>query len=165
MEKTSRRAFVGGAVVAGAAASAGATPDVAGAAATATRRLTVEVAIKAFDSIRQPVPPEKFPTGPYATNGDIYPNGTLGKDGSVPAGAKSVGTYRCFGWIYDGATGHNMTQQTFAFNKGGEIDLIGREPGPAAIGGGTGNYRNSRGSARIDEISDTAIRATFRIIG
>jgi hypothetical protein len=115
------------------------------------KKLTVEVAVTAFDSVRPPVPPAPNPTGPYFAAGDIYPKGGLKPDGTPKAGAKKLGTYRCHGWMYDAQSGANLSSQTLIFKDRGTITLIGGEPGPAAIAGGTQSYRNSRGQGTVTE--------------
>jgi hypothetical protein len=159
MEKhsiTRRRLLVtgGSGAVAGAWLGQGAAAEAAS-TKTGGKRLTVEVALTAFDSVRPAIPPTASPTGPYYAAGDIYSGGTLKPDGTPMAGAKKIGVYRCHGWLYDAATGANLAAQTLKL-KGGDLTLIGYEPEVAAIAGGTGKYKTARGQGTVKETEHPA---------
>jgi hypothetical protein len=137
---------------------------VAGApAASKARTLTVEVPpdFSTFDAVRSPAPGEPFPTGPFYIEGNIYAEGTLRSDGTAPPGAHSIGTFRCWGWIFDGNTFGAAVNQRYELAQGA-ISTQGVE-GTAVrdVTGGSGAYRAARGEGRVLAINPQ--NASFRI--
>lgn len=129
--------------------------------------LTVEVRadFDTFDALREPAEGDVFPTGPFYVQGPLYPNGTLDEGGVAPEGAESIGTYRCWGWQYDGSaeTGNASVNQSFELDNIGEIHVQGRDFNNKAVTGGTEGFRDASGELIFDMINIDLIsfRATF----
>jgi hypothetical protein len=132
-------------------------------AASKARTLTLEVApdFATFDAVRPPAAGEPFPTGPFYIEGKIYVEGTLRADGTVPSGAHSIGTFRCWGWIFDGNAFGAAVNQRYELAQGA-ISTQGVE-GTAVrdITGGSGAYRAARGEGEVLAINPQ--NASFRI--
>ncbi|MGH3040297.1 MAG: hypothetical protein ACRDNG_00890 [Gaiellaceae bacterium] len=136
---------------------------VAGApAASKARTLTLEVTpdFSTFGAVKSPAPGEPFPTGPFYIEGKIYAQGTLRADGTVP-GARSIGTFRCWGWIFDGSNFGAAVNQRYELAQG-SISTQGVE-GTAVrdVTGGSGVYRAARGEGQVLAINPQ--NASFRI--
>jgi hypothetical protein len=107
-----------------------------------------------------------IPDGTLYLSGKIFPEGTLGADGNLPAGATSVGEWFSHGFVQAGyfastdvyrfANGQIVTSQT------GRLDASSRT---AAITGGTKDFKGASGEARLvlitPDIQHLAFRVTF----
>jgi hypothetical protein len=125
------------------------------AAATEGGTLTLDVApdLSTFDAVRSPAPGEPFPTGPFYIQGKIYAEGTLRADGTAPPGARSIGTFRCWGWIFDGTTFGAAVNQRYELAHG-SISTQGVEGTPVRnIIGGSGAYMRARGEGDVRVIN------------
>jgi hypothetical protein len=132
-------------------------------AAAKARTLTLEVTpdFSTFSAVRSPAPGEPFPTGPFYIEGKIYAEGTLLADGTAPPGANSIGTFRCWGWIFDGNTFGAAVNQRYELEQG-SISTQGVE-GTAVrdVTGGSGAYAAARGEGQVQAINPQ--NASFRI--
>jgi hypothetical protein len=108
-------------------------------------------------------------SGPFYRQGKIYENRTLNADGTVPATAEQVGTWRSWGHIVDSSTAVvNQSLQLDAFN--GVIELQG-PLGPVTLAiegglglsvvGGLGTFRGASGQASIEQIGSGE---SFRVV-
>jgi hypothetical protein len=109
-------------------------------------------------------------SGPFYRQGKIYENRTLNADGTVPATAEQVGTWRSWGHIVDSTTAVvDQSLQLDAFN--GVIELQG-PLGPVTLAieggfglsvvGGLGTYKGASGQAHIQPIgSGESFRVTL----
>ena len=80
----------------------------------------------------------------------------------APEGAEPIGTFRCWGWRYDGsAEGDSVVQQIYELDGLGEIHLQGRDFQSKAIIGGMGIFRHASGEALRRTINPA--NATFHI--
>jgi hypothetical protein len=158
----------------GAAALASAVVGSGVAAAQADRpmqspwALTLDVSIdeQSMDAVRQPAGGAMTPTGPGFASGRIYTGGTLGGDGTVPASALYIGTFRAVGWIFNAERVHNggmLTIASFDMRGRGELVASGVLDDRVAVTAGTGDYRNAQGQAEVDFLSDNAFRVWFDI--
>ncbi len=130
--------------------------------------LTVDVAPDkaTFDAIREPAGDAPMPTGPFYIQGPIFPKGTLNSDGSIPEGATPIGTFHCWGWIYDGEAGKGAVSQIFAIDGRGEVNVQGLEIFDLnrAVTGGTGEFIGARGVAHYEYLNlpdSFSFRVTF----
>ena len=133
------------------------------AAETKAGTLTLDVApdLSTFDAVRSPAPGTPFPTGPFYIEGKIYAEGTLRADGTAPPGAHSIGTFRCWGWIFDGATFGAAVNQRYELAEG-SISTQGVEGTPVRnVTGGSGAYTRARGEGVVQVINPQ--NASFRI--
>ena len=169
-QSVNRRRFLGMTAGSGAAALAGAVfaQTLTAETAKAHSWLTLDIApdLGTFDAIREPLEGDAFPLGPFYINGAIYPEGGLDEDGTPVEGAQSIGTFRCWGWIYDGSaeTGESAVQQSFELIDVGEIQVqAGKDLGNKAITGGAGAFRGRSGEMiRTDINKDNfTFRASF----
>jgi hypothetical protein len=130
--------------------------------------LVLEVAtdLSTFDAVRTPAGGDPFPTGPFYVQGPIFPEGTLDADGD-PGGATSIGTFRCWGWIFDGSTALGAVSQAYEIDGRGRIQVQGLEDGTRAVTGGTGQFRNVRGEGSFEGINpeNFSFRASFALQG
>jgi len=152
LERVSRRRLLaasGGAVLASGLIAQGASAQ-----ADKPRRspwdLAFDVAIDPAPGAVAGTPP---PAGAYYSSGVIYAAGTLGGDGSVPSGARPIGTQRGWGWRFDpsrpGPAGQVATASLEIAGRG-QIVLGGATiGGRRAILGGTGEFRGANGQADI----------------
>jgi hypothetical protein len=143
---------------------------VAGAPAAATEahtlRLDVAPDLATFDALRSPAPGEPFPTGPFYIEGKIYAEGTLRADGTAPPSAHSVGTFRCWGWIFDGTTFGAAVNQRYELAEG-SISTQGVEGTPERnVTGGSGAYKRARGEGEVQVINpkNFSFRITFEAL-
>lgn len=171
MQNVSRRRLLGLGASGGSAALAavvigkGLKP---GAAEAHGGHLTVEVVpdLSSFDTIRGVAPGDAVPTGSFYVEGSIYPNGTLDASGD-PGGASPIGTFRCWGWIFDGSTGLGAVSQAYELDGRGDIQVQGLEDDTRAVVGGTGDFRNVRGEGSFQTINpaNLTFRAFFSLLG
>lgn len=133
--------------------------------------LTVDVVVDlgALDPVRQSAAGAAGPTGPFWVTGAIYPDRTLGVDGSLPEGAQRIGTYTCWGWIWDPArpgflpgAGVGATQ-SFHLTGHGELVASGVEDHRFPITGGTGRFRGANGQADAVLLAPGRVRVIFDI--
>jgi hypothetical protein len=125
--------------------------------------LTLDVVpdLSTSDAVRSPAPGEPYPTGPFYIEGKIYPIGTLRADGPAPPGAHSIGTFRCWGWIFDGTTFGAAVNQRYELAEG-SISTQGVEGTPLRnVTGGSGAYKRARGEGTVQLINPQ--NASFRI--
>lgn len=132
-------------------------------------KLTLEVApnLSSFDAVRSAAPGKKFPTGPFYIEGTIYPGGSLNVPAGTPKpGAQAIGTFRCWGWIFNPDTGAAVVAQAFELAKG-EIQVQGLEDDRRPVTGGSGKYRNVRGEGKVQVINadNLAFRIGFKLLG
>jgi hypothetical protein len=137
-------------------------------AATKGSTLTLDVApdLSTFDAVRPPAPGELFPTGPFYIEGKIYAKGTLRTDGTAPPGAHSIGTFRCWGWIFDGKTFGAAVDQRYELAPG-SISTQGVEGTPVRnVTGGSGAYKKARGEGHVRVINpqNFSFRITFEAL-
>src|SRR5438067_9401453 len=52
------------------------------------------------DALRQAPQPTQAPTGPAYFTGALWEDGGVGPDGTPTSGAKQVGAYRAFAWVF-----------------------------------------------------------------
>lgn len=129
--------------------------------------LTIEVApdLSTFDTVRDVAEGDVVPTGPFYIQGPIFPEGTLDAEGD-PGGATPIGTFRCWGWQFDGSEFPpvGVVSQTYEIDDRGEIQVQGLEDGSRAVTGGTGEFGNVRGEGNFEFINpdNLSFRATFR---
>jgi hypothetical protein len=167
MENVNRRRFLGlmgggtaalvGAVVVGRPNSIARAQDAA---------LAVEVAITVLDTVREPVGGDSFPTGPFYVQGALYEMGALDAEGVAPDGAASIGTFRCWGWIFDGQSFGAVVSQAYELDGRGIIYTHGREGLPnRAITGGLDAFESARGTVVAEFINPAnfSFRASFNI--
>ncbi len=130
-------------------------------------KLDVAPDLSTFDAVREAEPGDATPTGPFYVAGSIYPPGTLDPDGAVPEGAAPIGTFRCWGWLFDGSAGLAVVSQAFELDGAGEIQVQGVEDDRRAVTGGTGRFRNVRGEGRFEVLNpeNLAFRAVFHLVG
>lgn len=110
--------------------------------------------------------------GPFYVEGKIYPPGTLNMDGTAPAGATSVGNFRCWGFLADSAISGGVVpivSQEFEIFGRGKIATQGLEDeSPRAVTGGTGDFRLARGQAMArffpDDPEGVSFAITFRVV-
>lgn len=159
------RAALSAVILAGVILGSGLTPGSAEA-----EKLTLEVApdLSTFDAVREVAPGHATPTGPFYITGPIFPEGTLKPDGTAPSGAKSIGTFRCWGWIFDGSKFPPLAvvSQEFKLDDRGNLQVQGREDERRAVTGGTGDFRHVRGEGRFTPLNPTknlSFRATFTL--
>jgi hypothetical protein len=138
------------------------------AAATKASTLTLDVApdVATFDAVRSPAPGAPFPTGPFYIEGKIYPKGTLRADGTAPPAAHSIGTFRCWGWIFDGKTFGAAVDQRYELANG-SISTQGVEGTPVRnVTGGSGAYNRARGQGDVQVINpqNFSFRITFQAL-
>lgn len=128
--------------------------------------LTLEVApdLSTFDTVREVAPGDVTPTGPFYIEGLIFPTGTLNPDGTVPPGATPIGTFRCWGWIFDGSTFPPVAvvSQEFKIDGQGDIQVQGLEGDRRAVTGGTGDFKNVRGEGNFELLNPT-VNLSFRV--
>lgn len=157
-----------GAGAGGALAAVLAGQAVTASPASAATKFTCEVApdLSTFDPVRTPAGADPFPTGPFYVQGSIYEDGTLNADGTVPPSAVPEGPFRCWGWIFDGATGAAVVSQSFEFAGAGDLQVQGLEDGKRAVTGGTGDFKSARGSVKVTFINPANLSfcATFSLI-
>jgi hypothetical protein len=137
-------------------------------AAPRAHTLTLEVApdLSTFDALRSPAPGEPFPTGQFYIEGPIYAAGTLRPDGQAPPGADRIGTFRCWGWIFDGKTFGAAVNQRYELAEG-SISTQGVEGTPVRnVTGGSGAYKRARGEGRVQVINplNFSFRITFEAL-
>ena len=117
----------------------------------AAKSLTVDVApnLDSFDAMREAAEGAMMPTGPFYIEGQIFDQGTLNPDGSIPEGATAIGSFYCWGWTYDGVAGKGVVSQIFAIDGRGEVHVQGLETFDLnrAITGGTAEFVGARGAA------------------
>jgi hypothetical protein len=125
------------------------------AAATKASTLKLDVApdLSTFDAVGSPAPGEPFPTGPFYIEGKIYAEGTLRADGTAPPGAQSIGSFRCWGWIFDGKTFGAAVNQRYELAQG-SISTQGVEGTLVRnVTGGSGAYKRARGVGHVRAIN------------
>lgn len=114
------------------------------------KSLTVDVAptLDTFDAMREAAEGAE-PTGPFYIEGQIFDQGTLNPDGSIPEGATSIGTFYCWGWTFDGVAAKGVVSQIFAIDGRGDIHVQGLETFDLnrAIIGATAEFNGARGTA------------------
>ena len=89
----------------------------------------------------------------------------------VPVGTcNSIGTFHCWGWLFDAsdAASSAVVAQEFNLDGRGKIQVQGVEDGgPRAVTGGTGDFRNVRGEATEFDfsnfLSDGEFTGTFKL--
>lgn len=163
VQKISRRRMLGlaigtGIVVAGAAVGQSGK-------AKAHSQLTVEVAPNLLDTMREPAEGDVVPTGPFYSEGPIYPEGTLDEEGVAPEEAQAIGTFRCWGWFWDGSGTFpsGSANQSYEFDGLGEIQAQGQDMFTKAVTGGSGAFRDISGELIHEDINveNATFRATF----
>ena len=110
--------------------------------------------------------------GPFYVEGKIYPPGTLNMDGTAPAGATSVGNFRCWGFLADSALSGGvvpLVSQEFELFGRGKIATQGLEDeSPRAVTGGSNNFRLARGQANArffpGDPEGLSFSITFRVL-
>ena len=128
--------------------------------------LTVEVVPVIVEFTREPAEGDVVPTGPFYSEGPIYAEGTLDEKGTAPDGTQSIGTFRCWGWVWDGS-GESIiagsAQQSYELDGLGEIQAQGRDMASKAVIGGTDAFRNASGELVHEDINveTFTFRATF----
>ncbi len=134
------------------------------------KSLSVDVApnLDTFDAMREAAEGAMMPTGPFYIEGQIFDQGTLNSDGSIPEGATAIGTFYCWGWTYDGVAGKGVVSQIFAIDGRGEVHVQGMESFDLnrAITGGTAEFVGARGAAhyKYHNLPDSfSFRVTFGI--
>ncbi len=168
MENVNRRNFLG--IMGGGAATALVGAAVAGlpngAARAQDAALSVEVAITSLDTVRDAADGDPFPTGPFYVQGDLYEEATLNEEGVVPDGAVSIGTFRCWGWLFDGQNFGAAVSQAYELDGRGIIYTHGREGLPnRAITGGLEEFADARGTvvAEFINLANFSFRAAFNL--
>ena len=114
-----------------------------------TLDLRVVADLSTFDMVTR----KKNAGGPFYVGGTIFDSLT---------GAE-IGKFHCWGWsLKDGSLA--LVNQEFDLTGRGKIILIGVEdPGPRAIVGGTGNFKNARGQATSTDFSNFPPEFTITI--
>lgn len=126
--------------------------------------LTLDVVPLIFELTREPAEGDAIPTGPFYSEGPLYPAGTLDEKGMAPEGVQSIGTFRCWGWIWDGSGESSIAgsaSQSYELDDLGEIQAQGRDMATKAVVGGTGAFRNAAGELIHEDIN--VENATFRV--
>jgi len=106
--------------------------------------------------------------GPVYLAGPIYAAGSLGADGTPKSDAKTRGTHRFFGWLFDPASMSVIGTHTFDIAGRGKLVINGSSDGlTGAVSGGTGEFKFANGEMRIDVISraNVAYRALVDLSG
>lgn len=163
-----RSRFKVGAVVACLLAIAGATFASAGArdADDAGSTQTLRVVAKEVDSAFLDLGDADFSVGDqFAFANDLFSGGDkLGEDGGLCVvtrlTARGASTWKCVG--SNVLPGGQITVQGLVTY--GPDEEIKADPYLFAITGGTGQYQEAHGEVRIEEVTATRFRATFRII-
>ena len=128
--------------------------------------LTVEVVPLVVELTGEPAKGDVIPTGPFYSEGPLYADGTLDEKGVAPEGAQPIGTFRCWGWVWDGS-GKSIVagsaQQSYEIDGFGEIQAQGRDMATKAVTGGTAAFRNASGELIHEDINveNFTFRATF----
>lgn len=120
-----------------------------------------------LDFVRELVPGETFPTGPFYVSGTIYRKGGLDAMGNVLPSAKEVGTFREWGWIYDAMTGDAVVNQSFEFSSG-HLQLSGSKGAPKlGVTGGSYQFQNARGQGVYTVINpdNFTFGVSFKLLG
>jgi hypothetical protein len=87
-------------------------------------------------------------TGPFYFSGPIYAEGGINTDGTVSTSAIVKGVHRAYGWVFDAATPNAFILQSFDFFGLGKLTSNSTTIGPAAVTGGTGQYKTAQGEVR-----------------
>jgi hypothetical protein len=104
--------------------------------------------------------------------GAFYVAGNICEELEPLASCTSIGTFHCWGWIFDvnDPASSAVVSQEFNLDGRGKIQVQGVEDGgPRAVVGGTGDFRNARGEATGFDFSNFVsvgeFSGTFKLIG
>ena len=104
--------------------------------------------------------------------GAFYVTGDICNELAPVGTCMSIGTFHCWGWLFDAAdpASSAVVSQEFNLDGRGKIQVQGVEDGgPRAVTGGTGDFRNVRGEATgfdfSNFLSDGEFTGTFKLIG
>lgn len=104
--------------------------------------------------------------------GAFYVTGDICKELGPVGTCNSIGTFQCWGWLFDAADPASaaVVSQEFNLDGRGKIQVQGVEDeGPRAVTGGTGDFRNVRGEATGFDfshfVSDGEFIGTFKLGG
>ena len=107
-----------------------------------------------------------------SAGGAFYTTGTICKELGPVGTCVSIGTFHCWGWIFNASdpTSSAVVSQEWNLDGRGKIQVQGVEDGgPRAVTGGTGDFRNVRGEATgfdfSDFVVDSEFTGTFKLIG
>jgi hypothetical protein len=118
------------------------------------REYDIKVAADAVETVRERASGAAIATGPFYMTGAVYENGNIGSDGALKSGSVQRGTYRSYGWIYDGRTGAGIATHYVDIVGVGTITGIGGIGGGAAsLVGGTGQFKSAQGQAIVTGIN------------
>ena len=172
MERVSRRQIL--AAAGSGAALAGALVGASAASAQSTRppgqplmewieRYALVLNLRGGDSLRQATG-NAAPAGPQYWTGTIWTDGSIGPDGAPVAGAKQVGTYRAFVWVYVPGTSPQFTAiHSIDIATRGQIIASGVSDTSVAITGGTGEFQGARGEIRAANLGTGGMAVTLEI--
>jgi hypothetical protein len=115
-----------------------------------------------------------IPEGPFEIEGNIYQLGTLNPDGTVPAGATPIGTWRSWGHNTS-TTGRRVVNESYeldAFSgtiqvqgvRGKDVAAVRRNESLAVVGG-TGSFNGIRGEAKIKILEPRFEAFRFTLVG
>jgi hypothetical protein len=165
-EELSRSGLIGkgGLALAGALLVGGAAAE----SAAAATKLVYEVApnVETIGRVNAPAPGEPFPTGPFFIDGGIFRKGTISQFGFLPAGAPPLGTYRAWGWLFDGKAFGAVMHEIYLITGRGEIHAQGHwGTSVRLVLGGTGRLTKVRRTAGAQLINpaNQSFRVTFTL--
>jgi len=102
------------------------------------------------------------------TGGAFLASGTICKELGPVGTCVSMGTFHCWGWLFDASdpTSSAVVSQEYNLDGRGKIQVQGVEDGgPRAVTGGTGDFKNVKGEATgfdfSDFVSGSEFTATF----
>ena len=106
------------------------------------------------------------------TGGAFYVRGNICKELGPVGTCVPIGTFHCWGWLFDASdpASSAVVSQEFNLDGRGKIQVQGVEDGgPRAVTGGTGDFKNVRGEATgfdfSNFLSDGEFTGTFKLIG
>jgi len=173
MERVSRRKILAaagsGAALATALAGAGAVsaqptrPPGQGVINSWIERYALVLNAQGSDSLRSATG-NAAPTGPAYWVGTIWADGGVGPDGTPAAGARQVGTYRGFAWVYvPGVQPQFTALHSLDIAGRGQIIASGVTDTSVAVTGGTGEFQGVRGEIRAANLGTTGMALSLEL--
>ena len=102
--------------------------------------------------------------GSMGVGGSFYTTGAICKELGPVGTCVSIGTFHCWGWLFDASNPASsaVVAQEFNLDGRGKIQLQGVEDtGPRAVTGGTGDFENVEGVATGFDFSNFVIDGEF----